>query len=115
MWGGRNRLVVFALLRVCGTWCHPRGGEAASQMCMWEGDVGKSAWQCLFFLGIALLSGYSVGRGMGPQCARLGMGAESCGNQTRKAPQSWGHFSIIHPILDRMPMCWHGGVPLAPT
>lgn len=35
--GGRDGLVVFALLRMPGTWCHPRGGEAASQMCMWKG------------------------------------------------------------------------------
>ena len=37
--GGRNGLVVFALQRVSGTWCHPRGGEAASQMWMWRGGV----------------------------------------------------------------------------
>lgn len=43
---GWNRLAAFALLRVSGTWCHPRGGEAASQMCMWEGGTGKPAWLC---------------------------------------------------------------------
>lgn len=64
----------FALLRVSGTWCHPRGGEAASQMCVWEGGAGKSACLCpLFSLGTALLSGCSVGRGTGPQSVRLGM------------------------------------------
>lgn len=72
--GEWNGLVVFALLRVSGTWCHPRGGEAASQMCVWEGGAGKSAWLCpLFSLGTALLSGCSVGRGTGPQSVRLGM------------------------------------------
>lgn len=109
-WGGRHRLVVFALLRVSGTWCHPESEEAASQMCMWEGGAGKSAWQCpVSSLGIALLSGCSLRRGPGLHCARLGMGTNSCENQIRKAPQSWSHISTIHPTLDRLPMCWHGG------
>ena len=34
-------MVVFALLRVSGTWCHPESEEAASQMCMWEGGRWK--------------------------------------------------------------------------
>lgn len=100
--GGRNRLVVvFALMRVSRTWCHPRGAKAASQMCMFRGVLDN--W--LGFvpsLGTALLSGCSVGRGIGPQCTRLGMRTNSCGDQTRKASNLRG-FSMIHPVLDRMP------------
>lgn len=73
------------------------------------GGAGKSAWQCPFSLGIALLSGYSLRRGPCLHCARLGMGTNSCENQIRKAPQSGSHVSTIHPTLDRLPICWHGG------
>lgn len=82
---GWKRLAVFALRRVSGTRCHPRGGEAASQMCMWEGAL-ESQLGCAPSLGTAPLSGCSVGRGSGHQSARLGMCTNSYGNHTKNSP-----------------------------
>lgn len=116
-WGGRHRLVVFALPRSVWDLVPPRKRGSCEPDVYVEGGAGKSAWQCPFSsLGIALFSGCSLRRGPGLHCARLGMGTNSCESQIRKALQSWSHVATIHPALDRLPlMCWYGGVPLAPT